>query len=406
MEDAQHTTGSSASSGARQPHDEQSPLQGRRIAIASSGLGHVNRGVEAWADSLALALHRRGHDVRLFQGGPASGSEWRETLPCMRRFSPATVNLVNILRQAGGWHYGFGSTYQAEQTTFALSLWRKISSGYDILHVQDPFLALILDRLNRLHLSRPRVILGHGTEEDLSLLKKYSYLQHLAPAYLEQYEGHRPNSQKAFAIPNFVDTSRFCPGPKLAARRIWNLPDDALIVLCVAAIKKTHKRIDYLIREFAALHRDNGSNTMLVIAGGRESDTPELLELAAQLAGGRIVVFENIPRDRIDSLYQAADIFVLSSLVEMFGVVILEAMSSGLPIICNNRHVLEWMVGPAGLTTNLEQTGALTRALQTMITRGDRNDLGILARQRVMQLFSEDVVVRQIEQMYEQVLAG
>ena len=385
--------------------DEQSPLQGKRIAIASSGLGHIHRGIEAWAESLALALHRIGHDVRLFQGGPASDSEWQEALPCMRRFSPATVNLVNILRQVGGWRYGFGSTYQAEQTTFALSLWRKISSGYDILHVQDPSLALILDRLNRLGLSRPRVILGHGTEEDVSLLKKYSCLQHLAPAYLEQYESHRPKSQKIFAIPNFVDTARFCPGPRQAARKSWRLPEDALIFLCVAAIKKVHKRIDYLIREFTAYLGDNRSNAILVIAGGRESDTAELREMAARLAGERIVIFENIPRDKIDSLYQAADVFVLSSLVEMFPVALLEAMSSGLPIVCNNTRVLVWMIGPAGLASNLEESGALTHALRTISAREDLSELGILARQRVTQLFSEDVVVHQIEQMYERVLA-
>jgi glycosyltransferase involved in cell wall biosynthesis len=377
-----------------------------RIAIASSGLGHIHRGIEAWADSLALALHRRGLNVRLFQGGPAFDAEWKETLPNLRRFSPTTVNLVNILRRAGGWRYGFGSTYQAEQSTFALSLWRKISLTYDILHVQDPSVALILNRLNRLGLSRPRVILGHGTEEDVSLLKKYSYLQHLAPAYLEQYESHRPKSQKAFAIPNFVDTTRFCPGHRLAARKSWHLPEDASIFLCVAAIKKVHKRIDHLIREFTAYLVDSGSNAILVIAGGRESDTAELREMAARLAGERIVIFENIPRDKIDTLYQAADVFVLASLVEMFPVALLEAMSSGLPIVCNHTKVLEWMVGPSGLTPNLAETGALANALGSIAGRNDLHELGILARQRVERLFSEEVVARQIEEMYERVLAA
>jgi glycosyltransferase involved in cell wall biosynthesis len=271
--------------------------------------------------------------------------------------------------------------------------------------VQEPLVALILDRLNRLGLSRPRVILGHGTEEDTTMLRKYSYLQHLAPAYLEQYEIHRPESQKVFAIPNFVDTGRFCPGPKPAARRSWNLPEDAQVFLCVAAIKKVHKRIDYLIREFASYLGNNGSDAILVIAGGRETDTAELRELASRLTGDRIVILENIPRDEICSLYQAADVFVLSSLVEMFPVALLEAMGTGLPVVCNNTSVLEWMIGPAGLATNLAETGALAHALKTISSREDLHELGILARERVEDLFSEEVVVRQIIDMYEQVLA-
>ena len=397
--------GSHGNASTQRSRSEKSPLLGTRIAIASSGLGHIHRGIEAWAESLALALRRRGHDVRLFQGGPTADTEWRETLPCLRRFSPTTIKLVNVLRRVGGWRFGFGSVSGAEHTTFALSLWPRIARKYDILHVQEPLVALILDRLNRLGLSRPRVILGHGTEEDTTMLRKYSYLQHLAPAYLEQYEIHRPESQKVFAIPNFVDTGRFCPGPKPAARRSWNLPEDAQVFLCVAAIKKVHKRIDYLIREFASYLGNNGSDAILVIAGGRETDTAELRELASRLTGDRIVILENIPRDEICSLYQAADVFVLSSLVEMFPVALLEAMGTGLPVVCNNTSVLEWMIGPAGLATNLAETGALAHALKTISSREDLHELGILARERVEDLFSEEVVVRQIIDMYEQVLA-
>jgi hypothetical protein len=40
-----------------------------KIAIASSGLGHVTRGIETWADDLGTALHRCGVNVTLFKGG-------------------------------------------------------------------------------------------------------------------------------------------------------------------------------------------------------------------------------------------------------------------------------------------------------------------------------------------------
>jgi hypothetical protein len=40
-----------------------------KIAVVSSGLGHVARGIETWADDLAAALYKRGVDVTLFKGG-------------------------------------------------------------------------------------------------------------------------------------------------------------------------------------------------------------------------------------------------------------------------------------------------------------------------------------------------
>jgi hypothetical protein len=55
-----------------------------RIAIASSGLGHVQRGIEAWARSLAEMLHARGEDVVLYHGGGEYGVPDRR-LPFRKR---------------------------------------------------------------------------------------------------------------------------------------------------------------------------------------------------------------------------------------------------------------------------------------------------------------------------------
>ena len=96
-------------------------------------------------------------------------------------------------------------------------------------------------------------------------------MQHLAPCYLEDWEPNRPPKQQAFAIPNFVATDIFAPGNKCAARERWNLPPNDFIVLCVAAIKKTHKRMNDLLREFALFAERYDGAATLVIAGGTRS---------------------------------------------------------------------------------------------------------------------------------------
>ena len=67
-------------------------------------------------------------------------------------------------------------------------------------------------------------------------------------------------------MPNFVDCAVFRPMATIAeksfTRQTLEIPEDAFIVGCVAAVKKGHKRIDYLIREFAlppTLKTEDGS---------------------------------------------------------------------------------------------------------------------------------------------------
>jgi glycosyltransferase involved in cell wall biosynthesis len=374
-----------------------------RIAVASSGLGHVRRGVETWARDLAYALRRAGQDVTLFQGDGQPAVAWECTLPCLRRFDPATERWVARFARLGGWRYGLGSGYQLEQWSFTRHLWPRIRRDYDILHVQDFEVAWLMERLRRLGLSRPQVILAHGTRETPRDLQRVTHLQHLAPCYLEESRSEQPARQRAYVVPNFVDTDLFRPGNRKAAREAWNLPADHLVVLCVAALKKTHKRIDYLLREFAAFSEWLEQPATLVIAGAREVETPEVLALGQELLGPRVRFLESVSRDRIPSLYQAADVFALASLQEMMPIAVLEALASGLPIACNDTPTLRWMAGPAGILTDISEPGALAAQFTRLARSEARQRLGNRARLHAETTFSEPVVVQQVLALYAQV---
>ncbi|HXB69155.1 MAG TPA: glycosyltransferase family 4 protein [Candidatus Acidoferrales bacterium] len=288
--------------------------------------------------------------------------------------------------------------------TFALSLWRAIRTGYDVIHVQDPWLAKMLDLLNRSGLSQPRVILAHGTEESDGDLQCFRYLQHLAPCYRDSWEARKAPGQRSFAIPNFVDTTLFRPGKRSEARTVWNLPPDALIVLSVAALKKHHKRCDYLIHEFARFQSWCGKPALLVMAGAREKQTSEIVELGSSLPKDSVLILESLDRARLPSLYQAADIFALASLHEMLPIAALEALASGLPITCNRTPVLEWVTGPAGAPQDISQAGGLAEQWQRMSDPRIRARFSSAARTHADQTFSEPVVLKQILNMYAAVM--
>jgi glycosyltransferase involved in cell wall biosynthesis len=194
------------------------------------------------------------------------------------------------------------------------------------------------------------------------------------------------------ALPNFVDCAVFRPvasfAEKQAIRQSLGIPEEAFVVGCVAAVKKHHKRVDYLIREFARFCNDTvapgreefeqksqraqrkgncisaggGKNhssfasfatsvqnsfpePYLLIAGAKTEETAELIALAESLIPGRYKIMTDCSRAQMPDLLRSMDVFVLSSLFEMMPIALLEALASGLPCVVNAHPVLEWMTG-------------------------------------------------------------
>jgi glycosyltransferase involved in cell wall biosynthesis len=372
-----------------------------RIAVACSGLGHVQRGIESWASDLAQALRRTGADVTLFSGASLDGAI---ALPTFRRTGRTAVALATGARRLGGWRYGMGSPYDVEQTSFAVALWQRISSGFDILHVQDPMIAIWLQRAHCAGLSRPKVIYANGTGETASVMRRFDALQFLTKAAADSWVPQKPSGQAIFTIPNFIDTKRFSPGDQAASRARFGLPRDRTIILCCAAIRRFHKRIDVLLREFANACRR--TDAMLLIAGGRESDTDALIAEGSALLGERVRFLPDLPRDAMPDLYRAADAFVLPSLHEMFGIVLLEALATGLPVLCNDTQDFRAIAGPGGRYGDFGARDGLARGLTDLLDPMLRATTARAARAHVERHFSEAAVMGSITAMYRSVHAA
>lgn len=377
------------------------------IGVASSGLGHVARGIESWAADLGRALAMRGVDVRLYKGGGVAQETYERLISCTQREGRIAQSLVRFRRVL--WRVGLGSAYGAEQVTFALSLLRHLSRDHvDVLHVQDPLVASIIQRAYRRGLTSTRVILAHGTEEPAAYLAKFDYVQHLAPWHLEETRDAGVWQADWRAIPNFIDVDVFSPGRSDALRAELGIPPDALIVMTAAAIKRHHKRIHYLIDEFAQMiDQPSDRPVRLVIAGGWEAETDELIAEANAKLGEHVQFLVRFPRSRMPELYRAADIFVLCSLKEMMPVALLEAMGCGKPCVVNQHPVLQWMIGPGGRSIDMSGRGELAKTLQELI-RDDavRGQLADLARQHCVEQFGRASVVDQIVDYYESIIAA
>jgi glycosyltransferase involved in cell wall biosynthesis len=208
---------------------------------------------------------------------------------------------------------------------------------------------------------------------------------------------------RQFVVPNFVDTDAFAPGDGTAARRLLGVPPEAFVVLCVAALKRHHKRLDYLIREAAAVPREP---LWLVLAGAATEETEAVARQLREALPKRSRVLVNHPREQMPDLYRAADVFVLCSLREMLANASLEALASGLPVVMHADGVAQWAIGRAGMTLDMTAAGALAAALSgLMADEARRRALGAAAREQALRQFAVRVVLEQQLQMYREVLA-
>ena len=390
-----------------------------KIAITSCGLWHVQRGIETWAGTLAETLKEYERNVTLFCGSRrkdtgqhvVSGNQYSvdnrkpETvvIPCLCRGMISNRLLTGIFSRLGGWRYGFGSEYQTEQTTMALHLIRTLRKGsFDIVHLQDPWLALLLERAWQNGKHGAKVILAHGTEESVEFLDRFNHIQELSPYYMDRHNGRIGAAQTRHSIPNFVNTAVFKPADKNYCRKAFKLPEESFIVLSVGAVNHKHKQMRCLIDEFAMAGRENG---LLVIAGSCDGESGfDLVAYANKLLGKRFRYFGDINHSEMPKLYSSADLFVLCSRSEIFGIAFLEAMASGIPCIGHKYPVTEWIIGDGGSCIDMTVKGEVEKEIRRYLDPDIRQHAGALARKRTVEMFSSAAVTKQIIAMYESII--
>jgi glycosyltransferase involved in cell wall biosynthesis len=159
-------------------------------------------------------------------------------------------------------------------------------------------------------------------------------------------------------IPHGVDTARFHPGVASDYRQRHGIPADAFVVITVGSICYWHKRTDHVIREVAAV-----PGAWLLVVGQETADSPAIRELGQQLMPGRIV-FDSLPHHELPQAYAAADVFTLGSLHETFGIVYIEAMAMGLPVVCT-QHPNQQQIVQRGVFVDMKAPGTLAAALRS-----------------------------------------
>jgi len=199
-------------------------------------------------------------------------------------------------------------------------------------------------------------------------------------------EHYAADPSRIAVIPCGVDTELFMPGAQAAARAALGLGDEPhlLYVGRQTPIKGLETLLDAMARLRAA-----GTPARLSIVGG-DADEPldgheaALRERLGRLGLGKAVTFVGAqPQDRLPAWYVAADATVLPSYYESFGMVALEAMACGSPVVASRVGGLQTTVRDrvTGLLVREHDPAALAEALERLL--GDEDLRWRLGREGV-----------------------
>jgi D-inositol-3-phosphate glycosyltransferase len=217
--------------------------------------------------------------------------------------------------------------------------------------------------------------------------------------------------KRTLVVPPGVDLQRFCPGDQQAARERIGVPADAVVLLFVGRIQPL-KAPDLLLEAAARMLADDpGLRARLQVlvvgapSGSGLAEPQRLQELAVQLGVTDVVRFlPPQPPERLAEHYRAADVAVVPSHNESFGLVALEAQACGTPVVAAAVGGLHTAVddGVSGLLVEGRDPADYAAAIRRVLAR--RELLAAGARRHASR-FSWDRTVDSLVDAYAAAMA-
>jgi len=201
-------------------------------------------------------------------------------------------------------------------------------------------------------------------------------------------------AERIAVVPEPIDLERWTPLFAAAARR----PRGGPTILCVARMYP-RKRVGDLLEAAAILRsRIPGARVRIV---GKGPEWEDAVRLHARLGlGDTAALLGDVSRERLAEEYVSADIFCLPSVQESFGIVFLEAMAAGLPVVACRAAAIPEVVedGVTGLLVPPREPAGLAGALEALASDpGRARAMGEAGRRAVPAYVPERVAARFLE---------
>ena len=236
----------------------------------------------------------------------------------------------------------------------------------------------------------------------------------VSPIFKEMYLKSELNERKYYQIPNGVDTNLFLPlanvKEKNELRSELGLPIDISLILVVGHFS-IDKSANHVLDAWLRIQKESNNQSGIVFIGSTNNNSFEvdrnivnsIYSKSKQFIGERVFFVEKT--NHIEQYYQAADVYVLSSVREGLPNALLEAMSCALPVISTRlKGITDWVLNHNvnGMMYDYGDIDALGILLGSLLQ--DNNlckHIGLNARTTIKDNFNILSTAEKIHKIYE-----
>ncbi len=365
----------------------------------------------------ARELVRRGHQVTVY---------CTNRLDLARKIQPHTFERddqgVRVVYfdtwYIPGWPGNFGPSYSPDLRAYL----QREGRGFDVIHINEArsFTTLAVANFAR-RAGIPYIIQPHGSFAlglranrlksgyDLvfgrRIYRDAVHIVALSPAEIDECARVGIPPEKITVVSNGIDLADWqdsaITGKMLRSR--YQIDPQTRVILFLSRIDQK-KGPDLLIRALAQL---DAPDWVCVLAGSDDGYQPQARRLTAELGLTDRVIFAGLLEGpAVKSAFAAADIFVLPSRYDTFPMAVVEAVSSGLPIVITETcQIAEKIRGRAGLVVGVD-AAEIAAALQTLLADSETRQHYARGAQNLAQTeFAIQQVAVQIEKIYTQTIS-
>ncbi|WP_071515983.1 glycosyltransferase [Geitlerinema sp. PCC 9228] len=284
--------------------------------------------------------------------------------------------------------YGFGRFPRFLQSFFMgwKTVWLAMTKRPHLIISCHVNYSVVLPWLQRWY-QIPYWVVAHGLEAwNLKHPQRRYALRHadrvLAVSYYTRsrlLQEQSLSSDRVAVLANTIDENKFCIAPKpLHLLQRYQLTPDQPVILTVSRLGKTarYKGYDQILRALVVVRQFVPQVRYILV--GKGDDTPRVQNLIQQLELQDCVTLTGFVEDEeLADYYHLCDVFALPSVVEGFGIVYLEAMASGKPVLAGNRDgaVDPLVGGKLGCLVDPEDTEAIADKLIQIINKTYPNSI-------------------------------
>jgi D-inositol-3-phosphate glycosyltransferase len=378
----------------------------RELTRRLGALGvHVDVFTRSQDEHVPHVLHDLGYGNRVVHvpAGPEEPRSKQELAGYLPRF----VNGILEFAQAKGLQYDVIHSHYWMSGIAARDL--KESWGVPVVHMFHT-LGLMKNRVAR---QPGEAEGGYRLEGEKEVLRLADRIVAATPAELAQLQWlYQADTKKITIIPPGVDLTRFYPIPADEAKEAIGVPPCDQMLLFVGRIEPL-KGLDTLIEAISRLRNQDVRVCLAIIGGEPESGTDDqsvemerLKDLREQFGLNDLVTFlGKRAQDTLPYYYSAAEAVVVPSYYESFGMVALEAMACGAPVVASQVGGLAFLVqdGVTGFTVPVDDPAALADRLAMLLNNPRLRDQLANQAAAVARQYAWENIAARILEVYQQV---